>query len=187
MNIKNHFLVAMPSMLDDNFRFSVVYMCEHNEDGAMGLIVNRPIDLSIGDMLEQIDIEPALGISHPHSLANPVLFGGPVAEDRGFVLHQNQRHYGSSVNLANNLTVTTSKDILTMLGTSQEPEHYVVTLGYAGWTAGQLERELSENSWLVIEADPTVIFDTPIEQRWHKALAHLGIDPLHLSMEIGHA
>lgn len=187
MDIKNHFLVAMPSMTDENFKFSVVYVCEHNEEGSMGLMINRPIDLSIGHMLDQIEIERPLAVTRPVSLQQPVLSGGPVSEDRGFVLHKNNDSYGSSIQLTDNLTVTTSKDILEILGTSNEPDQFLVTLGYTGWSTGQLEQELADNSWLVIKADPKVIFDTPINLRWQKALEQIGIDPLHLSLDVGHA
>ncbi|EOD80532.1 UPF0301 protein YqgE [Grimontia indica] len=187
VNLKNHFLVAMPSMADERFQHSVVYMCEHNEDGAMGLVINQPINISIAKMLDQIEVEREQDVTHPVSLDQPVLFGGPVSEDRGFVLHKNLKLYGSSIQLSDELTVTTSKDILSILGTTEEPEQFIVALGYAGWDAGQLEQELAENSWLTIEADPKVIFDTPINERWEKALKQMGIDALNLSADIGHA
>ncbi|EEY73463.1 hypothetical protein VHA_000711 [Grimontia hollisae CIP 101886] len=187
INLKNHFLVAMPSMADKRFQHSVVYMCEHNEDGAMGLVINQPINISIANMLEQIEVEREQDVTRPVSLNQPVLFGGPVSEDRGFVLHKNTKLFGSSIQLSEELTVTTSKDILSILGTNEEPEQFIVALGYAGWDAGQLEQELAENSWLTIEADPTVIFDTPINERWEKALKQLGIDALNLSADVGHA
>ncbi|NGN98115.1 YqgE/AlgH family protein [Grimontia sp. SpTr1] len=187
MNLKNHFLVAMPSMADERFQHSVVYMCEHNEDGAMGLVINQPINISIAKMLDQIEVEREQDVTHPVSLDQPVLFGGPVSEDRGFVLHKNLKLYGSSIQLSDELTVTTSKDILSILGTTEEPEQFIVALGYAGWDAGQLEQELAENSWLTIEADPKVIFDTPINERWEKALKQMGIDALNLSADVGHA
>ncbi|RXJ72296.1 YqgE/AlgH family protein [Veronia nyctiphanis] len=187
MNLKNHFLVAMPSMADDRFQNSVVYMCEHNDEGAMGLVINQAINISVANMLDQIEIERDLVVVHPVSLDQPVLFGGPVSEDRGFVLHKPAQLYGSSVELTDDLMVTTSKDILSLLGTSEQPDQFIVALGYAGWDAGQLEQELAENSWLTIEADPAVIFDTPINERWAKALSQLGISAANLSSEIGHA
>lgn len=153
----------------------------------MGLVINQPINISVASMLDQIEIERDLTVVNPISLDQPVLFGGPVSEDRGFVLHKPKQEFGSSVILSEELTVTTSKDILSLLGTSEQPEQFVVALGYAGWDAGQLEQELAENSWLTIEADPIVIFDTPINERWEKALSHLGISAANLSSEIGHA
>ncbi|WP_054674976.1 YqgE/AlgH family protein [Parasalinivibrio latis] len=187
MNLKNHFLVAMPGMTDPRFEQGVVYVCEHNDEGAMGLMINNPISISVGNMLDQIDVERDLPVAFPNKLEQPVLNGGPVSEDRGFVLHRPHRDYGSSMELTDDITVTTSKDILNILGTDEGPEKFLVTLGYSGWDAGQLEQELAENSWLTIEADPDLIFNTPINERWSKALAQLGINPLHLSDEIGHA
>ncbi|MCC4801076.1 YqgE/AlgH family protein [Enterovibrio norvegicus] len=187
MNLKNHFLVAMPSMADERFKQSVIYLCEHNDDGAMGLVINQAINISVANMLEQIEVERDLDLTHEVSLDQPVLFGGPVSEDRGFVLHKPNQVFGSSISLSDQLTVTTSKDILSILGTHDEPDQFIVALGYSGWDAGQLEQELTENSWLTIEADPKVIFDTPINERWEKALNQLGISGLNLSSDIGHA
>lgn len=187
MNLTNHFLVAMPTMQDSNFKQSVIYVCEHNDEGAMGIIINQPIDISIADMLEQISVERTLPITHPISLEYPVLNGGPVAEDRGFVLHSIKQDYHSSMAINEQLAVTTSLDILSQLGTTQEPTQFIVALGYAGWDVGQLEQELAENNWLTIEADNDIIFSTPIDERWQKAIAKLGIDPAHLSLDIGHA
>ncbi|OOF14148.1 MULTISPECIES: YqgE/AlgH family protein [unclassified Salinivibrio] len=188
MNLKNHFLVAMPSMTDSRFQHGVIYVCEHNDDGAMGLMINQPINISVGKMLDQIEVERQLPLSQAKdSLAQPVLFGGPVSEDRGFVLHRADRSFGTSIPLSDDLAVTTSKDILSILGTDEQPDQFIVALGYAGWEPGQLELELAENSWLTLEADPKVIFDTPLSERWQKALDQLGIKAANLSSEIGHA
>lgn len=187
MNLTNHFLVAMPGMKDPYFQRSVIYVCEHNEEGAMGLMINAPIDITIGKMLEKVAVQPVHPQLHLESLEMPVLSGGPVSEDRGFILHQPKDQYESSVRMTDEISVTTSKDILSVLGTEAEPNNYLVTLGYAGWEAGQLEIELSENSWLTVEANPDVIFDTPINERWQKAVQMLGIDVAQLSNEIGHA
>lgn len=187
MNLTNHFLVAMPTMQDPNFKHSVIYVCEHNDEGAMGIIINQPIEISIADMLEQINVERTLPVVNPLSLEYPVLNGGPVAEDRGFVLHTLQADYDSSITITPQLAVTTSLDILSQLGTQQAPEQFVVALGYAGWDEGQLEQELADNNWLTIEANNTIIFSTPIDQRWHQAIAILGVSPANLSSDIGHA
>ncbi|MCG7499030.1 YqgE/AlgH family protein [Vibrio sp. Of7-15] len=187
MDLTNHFLVAMPNMKDPLFQRGVIYICEHDSDGAMGLLINQPIDISIGEMLDQIEIERTLPINNEHSLKQPVLSGGPVADDRGFVLHLPKDDYGSSLSMTDQITVTTSKDILAILGTESEPDKFLVTLGYAGWDAGQLEKELSENTWLTIEADPAVIFNTPINERWQKAVQQLGINVANLSTEVGHS
>lgn len=187
MNLTNHFLVAMPSMQDPHFKRGVVYVCEHNEEGAMGLVINQPIDISIGSMLEQIEVERQLPVKNPNSLEQRVLNGGPVSEDRGFVLHQPKGGFDSSININEEISVTTSQDILPLLGTCEAPEKFLIALGYAGWSAGQLEQELADNSWLTIEADPQLIFETPINERWDKAVAKLGINSANLSTEKGHA
>ncbi|NVD05610.1 YqgE/AlgH family protein [Vibrio sp. JPW-9-11-11] len=187
MNLTNHFLVAMPGMKDPYFQRSVIYVCEHNEEGAMGLMINAPIDITIGKMLEKVDVQSAHPKRLTESLDKPVLNGGPVSEDRGFILHQPKDEYESSIRMTDQISVTTSRDILGVLGTDAEPNHYLVALGYAGWEPGQLETELSENSWLTVEADPDVMFDTPINERWQKAVKMLGIDVAQLSSDIGHA
>ncbi len=187
MNLANHFLVAMPGMQDPFFQRSVIYLCEHNDEGAMGIVINSPIDISIGTMLEQVDLPtPVHPMLNQHSLKDPVFNGGPVSEDRGFILHNPKDEYQSSINMTSALSVTTSKDILEVLGTEAEPLNYMVALGYSGWEAGQLEVELAENSWLTIEADPEVIFNTPIQERWEKAVQMLGIDVAQLSSQVGH-
>lgn len=187
MNLTNHFLVAMPGMQDPYFQRSVVYLCEHNEEGAMGIIVNAPLNVTIGTMLEQMSIPPLYPQSRLASLAKPVLSGGPVAEDRGFILHKSTDYYESTVKMSEHISITTSRDILGVLGTTAEPERYLVILGYAGWEAGQLEQELAENAWLTVDADPALIFDTPVNERWIKAIEKLGINIAQLSQQSGHA
>ena len=187
MNLTNHFLVAMPGMKDPYFKRSVIYVCEHNQDGAMGLMINAPIEVTVGKMLEQVKVESVHPQLKSAKLEMPVLNGGPVSEDRGFILHQPKDHYESSIQMTDKISVTTSKDILSVLGTEAEPNHYLVALGYSGWEAGQLEVELAENSWLTIEADPSVIFETPLTERWQTAVQMLGIDVAQLSSDVGHA
>lgn len=187
MNLTNHFLIAMPSMKDPYFKHSVIYICEHNEEGAMGLMINAPIDITVGGMLKQVDIQPIYPQQKTASLEKPVLNGGPVSEDRGFILHRPGEHYESSIKMTEDIAVTTSKDILTVLGTDAEPSSYLVALGYSGWEAGQLENELAENTWLTIEADPELLFNTPIHEKWNRAIQKLGISPIQLSTDIGHA
>ncbi len=181
---ENYFLIAMPSMQDPEFKHSVTYICEHNESGAMGLVINNPIDTTIGELLDQIDIE---NDKSTNAARLNIFAGGPVQTDRGFVLHSPKPGYDSSLSLDNQIMVTTSKDVLTSLTTQQAPEQFMITLGYAGWGAGQLEKEITENSWLIIEADPKIIFDTPAHLRWEKAIEILGIDPCMLSHQVGHA
>ncbi|MDV7106291.1 YqgE/AlgH family protein [Vibrio sp. TH_r3] len=187
MNLVNHFLVAMPGLTDGPFERSVIYICEHNKEGAMGIIVNAPINLTIGGMLDKVDVDSVHPRVHKESLQATVLSGGPVSEDRGFILHEPKDSYQSSIQMTEHISVTTSKDILSVLGTEAEPKHYIVALGYAGWTAGQLENELAENSWLTVEADPEVIYQTPIEERWQAAVKMLGVEPSQLSINAGHA
>lgn len=182
-SLENQLLIAMPSLDDSFFNKTVTYICEHNAEGAMGLIINLPIDVSLNELLTQIDEDK---VESPE-LDQQVLTGGPVSQDRGFVLHSTQSGWNSSLALNDEVMITTSKDILLALGTEEAPEKYMVTLGYAGWGPGQLEEEIKENSWLITPADGDIIFNTPIEQRWKKATTMLGIDLAHLSNEIGHA
>lgn len=187
MNLTNHFLIAMPGMTDPFFKRAVVYICEHNDEGAMGIIINSPIEITVGEMLDSIDITPVHPKVMKASLNVPVLNGGPIAEDRGLILHQPKDSYQSTIDVSEQLSVTTSKDILNVLGTEAEPKDYVVALGYSGWGAGQLESELAENSWLTVAADPEVIFSTPADNRWQKSIEMLGIDAAQLSTLCGHA
>ncbi|WP_085299506.1 YqgE/AlgH family protein [Cognaticolwellia mytili] len=182
-SLENQLLIAMPSLDDSYFNKTVTYICEHNAEGAMGLIINLPINVSLNELLTQIDEDKA----ESPELDQQVLTGGPVSQDRGFVLHSTQAGWNSSLALSDEVMITTSKDILLALGTEEAPEKYMVTLGYAGWGPGQLEEEIKANSWLTTPADGDIIFNTPIEQRWKKATTMLGIDLAHLSNEIGHA
>lgn len=181
--LENQLLIAMPSLDDPRFHKTVTYICEHNDEGAMGLIINIPVNISLNELLAQIKADKD---SSPQ-LAQQVLTGGPISPDRGFVLHSPQNCWSSSLALSDDVMITTSKDILEALGTTAEPQEYMVTLGYAGWGPGQLEKELQENSWLTIPADNQILFNTPIEQRWQKAAEKLGIDIAHLSSDVGHA
>lgn len=200
-SLENQFLIAMPSMGDPYFNKTVTYICEHNDDGAMGLVINSPVNISLHDLLKQIEVddedsthaessalssEPAAHVND-NALEQPVLAGGPISRNRGFVLHSTQPGWKSSLALSKDIMITTSKDILLALGTDKAPEKFMVTLGYAGWGPGQLEQELQANSWLTIEADSDIIFRTPIEQRWQKATEMLGINIAHLSSDVGHA
>lgn len=201
-SLENQFLIAMPSLGDPYFNKSVTYICEHNEEGAMGLIINLPVNITLADLLNQIklnDKEEATPTENEflntaddesdkkHSLEQLVLSGGPLAQQRGFVLHTIQDGWDSSLALSDEVMITTSKDILMALGTDKAPENFIVALGYAGWDAGQLEQELKDNSWLTIPADNELLFKTPIDQRWKKAAESLGVNLAHLSSDIGHA
>lgn len=185
-NLQNQFLIAMPGFTDPYFKQAVVYVCEHNEDGAMGLVINIPVDLTIDSLLSQIDLMDAH--QDLKTLAGHHVYqGGPVAQERGFVLHTPKNGFTSSLSLSDQLMITTSKDVLTSLGTTAQPEHYLVTLGYAGWAAGQLEQEIANNSWLNIPADPDIIFNTPTHLRWEAAARQLGFEPWQLTSSVGHA
>ncbi|MBO1271926.1 MAG: putative transcriptional regulator [Shewanella sp.] len=184
-SLQNHFLIAMPSLNDTFFERSLIYICEHDAKGAMGLMVNRPIGLEVQELLAQLDLKEAPQIIP--SLENQVLIGGPVNPERGFVLHSNQPHWANSNQVSDELMLTTSRDILAALGTAKAPIHFLVVLGYAGWSRNQLEQELAENSWLTIPATKALLFDTPFEERWEKATHSLGFDAWQMSGDIGHA
>jgi putative transcriptional regulator len=187
INLTNQFLIAMPGMADDTFAGSVIYLCEHTERGALGLVINKPIDIKLKKLFEKVE----LALDRADLADTPVFFGGPVQTERGFVLHDrlddDGGHYNSTLSIPGGLEMTTSKDVLEALAHGAGPKRVLITLGYAGWGAGQLEDELSRNGWLNVNADPGIIFDTPVEQRYERALSLLGIDPGMLSQEAGHA
>ncbi|MFQ3175411.1 MAG: putative transcriptional regulator [Psychromonas sp.] len=182
--LKDHFLIAMPSLKDPYFKHSVVYICEHDEKGAMGFIINFPVKLTLQELLNNVD-----SIDHypEPPLLNPVFLGGPLELERGFVLHSPVADNSQSTKLNDQLMVSNSNTILSTLGTKNEPEKYIVTLGYASWSSGQLEQEMNDNHWISMESQNDIIFNTPVEQRWIKSLQRLGINPEQLSTEIGHA
>ena len=186
-NLSNQFLIAMPGMLDDSFAGSVVYLCEHSDKGALGLVINKPIDIKLKNLFDKVD----LSLDRAELAEQPVFYGGPVQTERGFVLHERAHddgaQYNSTLSVPGGLDMTTSKDVLEALATGSGPKRILVTLGYSGWSAGQLEDELGRNGWLTVDADPEIIFDTPIEQRYERALALLGFDPRMLSQQAGHA
>lgn len=184
INLTNHFLIAMPKMADPYFAKSLAYICEHNEQGALGLVINRPIDMSLNALLEQISVP----ITQSHSSSSEVVhFGGPVQMDRGFVLHKPLGRWQSTLVVNEEMGLTTSKDILEALGAGGGPENMLITLGYSGWAPGQLEHEVAQNSWLTVQASPEVIFELPAEKRLSAAMSLLGIDFANLSEEAGHA
>lgn len=188
-HLANQFLIAMPGMVDPNFAGSVIYLFEHTERGAMGLVINRPTELDMGALFEKIEIKLK---ADPVS-DQPVYFGGPVQIERGFVLHEPTAEvlYSSSLAVPGGLTMTTSKDVLEAVATGKGPSKFLMTLGYAGWSAGQLEEEITLNGWINVplsqEQMSKIIFDTPSSQRYERTMSHLGFDPSHLSGEAGHA
>jgi putative transcriptional regulator len=182
-SLRDHFLLAMPALNGDLFSGSITYICEHGEAGAMGLVLNQPLDLSLGEILEHLHIEDDSALSRI-----PVLAGGPVQIDHGFVLHHREkRSWDSSLRVTEEIQLTTSQDILRAIAGGEGPEEFVVALGYAGWSAGQLEAEVANNSWLTLPADYRIIFKTPLEQRVAAASASLGIDMNLLTTQAGHA
>ena len=181
--LADHFLVAMPALDDPNFERSVTLLCQHDDGGAMGLVVNRASEFTLGDLLEQLKIPGA-----PEALAaQAVLAGGPVQPERGFVLHDDPRPWASTFRFGRGLAVTTSRDILEAMARGDGPVHAIVALGYAGWDAGQLEDELAANSWLTVPAEQAILFATPMEQRWQAAARALGVDLSRLADYAGHA
>jgi putative transcriptional regulator len=182
-NLTHHFLIAMPAMQEGVFAGTLTYICEHNENGALGIVVNRPTSLTLAAMFEQMDIplnQPALG-------QLPVHFGGPVQTERGFVLHDGQGNWQSTLHINDRLALTTSKDILEAVGEGQGPRNLIVALGYAGWDQGQLEHEMTENAWLTVPASEHILFDLPPESRLPAAMALLGVNYASLAESAGHA
>ncbi len=181
--LNDQFLIAMPALGDPNFQRSVTYICEHNEQGALGITINRPMNLCLVDIFEQLKLEhsPTVGGT------TPVLLGGPVQQERGFILHPPGGNWDSTMETGENVQVTTSQDVLQAMARGEGPEKAIVALGYAGWTAGQLEQEVAENSWLTVPATSDILFDTPYEKRWESAVALLGVDVKNISNYAGHA
>jgi len=188
LSLANHFLIAMPSMADSRFSDTVVYVLEHTPERAMGVVINRPTDLTLEKLFERVDMKLEIDVLG----AQPVCYGGPMATDRGFVLHdQSDVEYGSTLTArgenGDGLSLTTSKDVLEAMADGRGPKHVMVALGYAGWDAGQLESEIALNAWLTVPADPSVVFDVPHARRRSVAINLLGFDPVMLSGEAGHA
>ncbi|BCX51443.1 MULTISPECIES: YqgE/AlgH family protein [Comamonas] len=192
INLTHHFLIAMPGLEDESFSRSVVYLCEHSERGALGLIINKPSKLSLQGLLQKVD----LGLKRDDLRDQQVFTGGPVQTDRGFVLHEpmviegapeNESAYASTMTIPGGLEMTTSKDVLEALSDGAGPRRVLVTLGYSSWDEGQLESEIGENAWLTVEADPEVIFSTPVDERYDRALGLLGLQRWMLSPESGRA
>lgn len=183
IDLTHHFLIAMPNMADPYFAKSLTYLCEHNDQGALGVVINRPIDMTLHALFERLSLklqDRALGDA-------PIYFGGPVQTDRGFVLHAPPGGWQSTLRVRDVLGLTTSKDILEAVGRGEGPQRMLVTLGYAGWSPGQLEHELSQNAWLTVEARDAIIFDLPAEERLPAAMELLGIDYARLADQAGHA
>jgi putative transcriptional regulator len=182
-HLTNQFLIAMPGLEDPNFFHSVTYICEHNDQGALGLVINRPLDMQLGEILQHIKLQH----SEPEARQIQVHLGGPVQQDRGFVLHEPLGEWEATLKVTDRIGITSSIDILQAIAKNEGPERSLITLGYAGWGAGQLEQEMAENAWLSGPADPDILFNSPDEERWKAAAASLGVDLDLLSGEAGHA
>lgn len=187
LHLADHFLIAMPSMLDPVFGGTVVYLCEHNANGALGVIINKPTDMTVDVLLNRIDLKLEIAPDLVPLEKTPVMYGGPVQADRGFVLHAPMGDFSSTLPVTGEIALTTSKDILEAVALGTGPQRMLVSLGCAGWGAGQLEDEIIRNGWLTVRADPNILFDLPLEQRFVAAIKLLGIDPMMLSAEAGHA
>ncbi len=183
INLTHHFLIAMPNMVDPYFTRTLTYVCEHSDQGALGIVVNRPIDMTLQALFERL----SLSLQERELRDAPIYFGGPVQTDRGFVLHAPAGAWQSTLRVRDAIGLTTSKDILEAVGRGEGPAKILVTLGYAGWSPGQLEHELSQNAWLTVEAKDAIIFDTPAEERLAAAMELLGLDYARLADEAGHA
>lgn len=193
INLTNHFLIAMPGLQDMEFARSVVYLCEHSERGALGLIINKPTDINLQKLFDKVE----MSLGRADLVQQPVMQGGPVQTERGFVLHdplvwgedgtEKEAVYASTLAIPGGLEMTTSKDVLEALAEGAGPRRLLITLGYSAWGEGQLEAEIADNAWLTVDADQTVIFDTPIHERYDRALALLGVQAWMLSPEAGHA
>jgi len=183
INLTDHFLIAMPAMEDPYFAKSLVYVAEHNDQGALGVIVNRPIDMDLATLFKKIDVP-----FESAALARlPVFFGGPVQTDRGFVLHRPLGSWQSTLAVNQEVGLTTSRDVLLSVGQAGHPSDMVITLGYSGWGAGQLEHELAQNAWLTVPANSRILFELPYEEKLASALELLGIDLANLAGQAGHA
>lgn len=183
-SLKHHFLLAMPHMEEANFAGSLVYLCDHDDNGCMGVIVNHPLDITLDALFEQLSLG---GETSLHRNA-PVYYGGPMHKDRGFILHRgNSDEWDSSIQVTDEIALTTSMDMLQALANNTGPEHYIICLGCSGWDVGQLEAELKENAWLTVEADGSVLFETPPAERLSAAAGILGVDLNLMTRDAGHA
>ena len=183
INLTNQFLIAMPGMAGGTFTGAVVYLCEHTEKGALGLVINKPIDIKLRNLFEKVELK----LESDELAEQPVFFGGPVQTERGFVLHSNDTKWQSTLEISSAIYLTASRDIITALAAGRGPKQCLIALGYAGWGEGQLEAEIAANSWLTVPADKDIIFNTPFEERWTTAAQTLGIDVNLISSTAGHA
>ncbi len=183
ISLKGHFLIATPALNGSYFHHSVIYLCEHDDKGAMGLVINQPADIMLDELLTQVNIENAA----PNTASTPILLGGPMQQNQGIILHDSPSNTEISSQIAGDIYLCASTDLLKILGTERSPAHSLIALGYSGWGAGQLEQEIIDNSWLTTAADNDVLFNTPSDKCWHAAAELLGIDINLISDTVGHA
>jgi putative transcriptional regulator len=187
LNLADHFLIAMPTTVDPLFGGSVIYICEHNEEGALGVIVNKTTDLTADTLFERLDLKLEISAGSGTPGARPIMFGGPVQIERGFILHTLPGEFSSMIRVSDEVALTTSKDVLEAVTQGHSPEKMLIALGCSGWSAGQLEAEIARNGWLTVKADPGIIFDMPVSERFGAAIKLLGFDLSMLTGEAGHA
>lgn len=187
LQLENHFLIAMPAMIDPIFGGSVVYICEHNEEGALGVIINKQTDLTADILFERLDLKLEISAGSQTPGARPIMFGGPVQIERGFILHSLPGDFSSMLQVSDEVGLTTSKDVLEAVAQGRSPDKMLIALGCSGWSAGQLEAEIARNGWLTVKADPGIIFDVPVPERFGAAMKLLGFDASMLTGEAGHA
>jgi putative transcriptional regulator len=180
--LTNQFIIAMPNLADPNFFHTVAFLCQHNQDGALGIVINRPTDMKLGEIFKQMDIK----VTAPATAQIPVFAGGPVQQDRGFVVHTSGGDWHATMAVSETISLTTSRDVLEAIAAGEGPEQYLIALGYAGWGAGQLEKEIMDNSWLNTPYGKQVLFDTPVNLRWSAAAELIGIDINQLTAPAGH-
>jgi len=181
-SLRDHFLIAMPSLNDSIFGHTITYICDHSEEGSMGIVINQALDINLAEVFRQLGSDDL----SQHG-RDTILCGGPVQAERGFVLHSPECQFESTMQTSEDIALTASRDVLDAIAAGKGPKKHLVALGYAGWTAGQLEEEIADNAWLIVEAEPAIIFDTPLEQRWSAAAKHMGIDLNLISSTAGHA
>lgn len=182
-SLTNQLLIAMPGMADPNFNSTVTLICEHTDEGALGIVINRPLALQLGGLFEQLNVISV----DPEVAQDPVLMGGPVGQERGFVLHDSEHTFENSLDVSGDIKLTLSRDVIDALAAGSGPQTSLVAIGYAGWDAGQLEDEMLANSWLNVPASPDIVFETPFEDRWASAANKIGIDISRISPDAGHA
>lgn len=180
--LNNQFIIAMPALSDPTFHHTVTYLCQHTKEGALGIVINRSADMKLGEIFKQMDIK----VSSPGSAETPVYVGGPVQQDRGFVVHTTCGEWDMSIAVSDSISLTTSRDVIEAIAAGEGPQKYLIALGYAGWSEGQLEKEMLDNSWLNTPYAQQILFDTPLTQRWNVAASQIGIDINQLTAPAGH-